>query len=136
MRHKFQCAERVGNPLEIVTLSVGKVIHRVCLPFSASMWMWVVHYTIDDRVAEVHVGARHINFGTKHHLAFLYLTRVHHFKQTQVLFYRTVTIRTVSDWLGRSALLCGNLLRGLFVNICLALLDQHHGKVPQLLEVV
>ena len=136
MRNEFQCTQRVCHTFEEVALSVGEVIHRVSLPGIAGAVVRVLHYTIDDRVAEVHIGAGHINLGTEHHLAFLDFAGVHLLEQSEAFFDRTVAVWAFCTRLGRSALLCGDVFRRLFVDVSLAFLNQADGKVPQLLEVI
>ena len=65
---------------------------------------------VHDRVAEVHVGACHVYFGTKHHGTFLGFVAIHLFEQGKALFDRTVAVRTLDTGLGGSAF----LLRYLF----------------------
>ena len=69
-----------------------KVIHRISLPCFAGTMVRMLHDTVHDGVAEVHVGACHVNLGTEHHLAFLYFACVHFLEQFQAFFYRTVTV--------------------------------------------
>ena len=134
--YELEGADGVCHSLPVVTLSVCVVIHRVCVPFRSGAPVWHVEHSIHDRVAEVHVGACHVNLGTQHHASRLHIARVHLVEQAQVLFNRTVAIRTVHSRLCRRALLLRDLLRCLFVDVCLALLYEIHGEVPQLLEVV
>ena len=56
----------MGDTFEIVALSVGKVVHGVGIPFIASANVWDVKYAVDERVAEEHVGMRHVYLGTKY----------------------------------------------------------------------
>ena len=75
--HKLQCAERVCHAFEEVALSVGEVVHRISLPSGTRAMVRMLHYTVDDGVAEVHVGACHVYLGTEHHGTFLNLAAVH-----------------------------------------------------------
>ena len=128
MRHKLQGAQRVCYALEVVALTVRKVVHRVYLPLIASAVMWVIYNTIDDRIAEVHIRACHINLGTQHHTALLNLAICHLHKEVEILLDGAVAIGAIDTCLCRCALLLGNLLRGLLVDICLALLYEAHGE--------
>ena len=98
--------------------------------------VWVLHDTVDNRVAEVHVWASHVNLGTEHHLAFFDFAGIHLFEESQAFFYRTVAVRAFSTRLGRRPLLRGDVFRRLFVDISLAFLDKLDGEVPQLLEII
>ena len=59
---ELQRADGVGYALKVVALSVCKVVHRIHIPFSSRA---VVRMggddAVHDRVAEVHIGVRHIN---------------------------------------------------------------------------
>ena len=134
--HKLQCAERVGHAFEEVALSVGEVVHRISFPSGARTMVRMLHYTVDDGVAEVHVGACHVYLGAEHHGTFLNLTAVHLLEQIQCFFDRTVAVGTFHTGLGGSSFLGGNLLGSLFVDVCLALFDEADSEVPQLLEIV
>ena len=134
--HKLQCAERVRHAFEEVALSVGEVVHRISLPSGTRAMVRMLHYTVDDGVAEVHVGACHVYLGTEHHGAFLNLTAVHLLEQIQCFFDRAVAVGTFHTGLGGSSFLGGNLLGSLFVDVCLAFFDEADSEVPQLLEIV
>ena len=136
MRHELKGTQRVCNTLEVVALTVRKVVHRIYLPLVASAVVWVVYNAIDDRVAEVHIRACHINLGTKHHSTLLNLAICHLHKEVEVLLNRAVAVWALCTRLCRSTLLCSNLLGCLLINIRLTLLDKTDGKVPKLLEVV
>ena len=90
---ELEGTDTVRHALEIVALAVGKIIHRVDIPLASGA---VVRMRCDDavhdRVAEVHVRVSHINLGTQHHLALLYLAVLHSLEQAQVLLYRTVAV--------------------------------------------
>ena len=64
------------------------------------------------------------------------MTAVHLLEETQALLYRTVAVRAVGTRLGRGALLLGDLLGGLLIDVGTALLDAPYGEVPEVLEIV
>ena len=75
---KLKGTNRMSNALEIVALSVCKVVHRIYIPLTPCAVVRVgSDDTIHDRVAEMHIRVRHINLGTQHHLAVLYLACLH-----------------------------------------------------------
>ena len=79
---KLEGADRVRDALEIVALTMCKIVHRIHVPFASGAVVWMRgDDTIHDRVAEVHVGVRHVNLGTEHHLALLNLSALHGFEQ-------------------------------------------------------
>ena len=65
VRNKLQCTQRVGYTFKVVALSVSEIIHRVSLPCSTRTVVRMLHNAIDNRVAEVHVGACHVNLDRK-----------------------------------------------------------------------
>ena len=79
--------------------------------------MRVLDDTIHDGVAEVHVGVRHVNLGAQRHGAFVELTFVHAAEKIEALFPRTIAERTLNTWLGGSALLLGNHLGTLLIDV-------------------
>ena len=133
---KLECAERVRHPLEVVRLSVGKVIHRVNFPGGAGAMVRDMDHAVDDRVTEVHVGGGHVDPGTQHHLPLGDHPAVHLLEELKRLFNRSVAIGTVGTGLSGCTFLTGDLLGRLFIDIGLALFDQFHGEIPKLLKVV
>lgn len=100
--NEFQCTQGVGYTFEVVALSVSEVVHRVSFPGSTRTVVRMFHHAIDNRVAEVHVGTCHVNFGTEHHGAFFNLSGVHFLEQVESLFNGAVTVRAFYSGLGRS----------------------------------
>ena len=136
VRHKFEGADRVCHALEVVALAVCEVVHRIHLPLVAGAPVWAQYNAIDDRVAEVHVVARHIYFCAKHMAAFWKFASIHASEEVEVFLHRAVAERTFLARSGRSALLSRNLLAGLVVDVCLALLNQADSEIVELLEIV
>ena len=136
MLNKLQCAPRMGDSFQIVALSMSEVVHGISIPFGTCADVRNVQNAINQWVTEKHVGMSHIYFCTKHKCSRLTFAAVHEFKQAQVLLNRTVAERTVGAWAGGGSLLLGNHFSTLLVNIGTSLLDEPHGKVPQLLEIV
>ena len=127
MRHAF----------EIIALAVRKIVHRVHVPFAPRTMMRVrSNDTIHDRITEMHVRIRHIDLRTQHHLAFLDLTALHRFEQTQVLLNRAVAVRRCHTGFGRRTFLFRNLLRGLLVHIGLTGFDETDSQIIELLEII
>ena len=134
--HELKRAPRVGDAFEVVALPMGEVIHGIGVPLRTSAPMRYVKHTVDERVAEEHIRVSHINLGAQHQCSGLALAAVHEFKQAQVLLDGTVAEGAVGARRRRGALLLGNDLGALFVDIGTPLLDKPYGEVPQLLEVV
>ena len=123
--------------LEIIALSVCEIVHRIDIPLaSCTVVRMGGDDAVDDRITEVHVRVGHINLGTEHHLAILYLAALHGFEQAQVFLDRTVAIRRSHTGFGRRTFLLGYLLGRLLIHVGLTLLDETDGEVVELLEVV
>ena len=55
--------------------------------------MRLVHDTIQNRIAHIHIGACHVDFGTKHRFTVAIFAKFHIVKALQILFNTGVTIR-------------------------------------------
>ena len=98
--------------------------------------VWHIQHAIHNGIAEVHIVARHVNLGTKHHLTGFYVTAVHFFKKTKRFFHWTIAIGAFCTRTSGSSLLSCNLFAALFVDISATLFDERNGKVPKVLEIV
>ena len=136
MLHKLQGTPGVGHTFQIVALSVGEVVHGVGIPLISGTDMGDVQHTIDQRVAEQHVGMGHIDLGSQHEGSGLAFATVHKLEEFQILLHRTIAEGTVRTRTGGRTLLLGNHLGTLFVDVSTSLLDEPYGKVPELLEIV
>ena len=115
---------------------MGEVVHGVGIPLVASADVGDVEYTIDEWVAEQHVGVSHVDLGTQYECAWFALTAIHELEQLEVFLNGTIAVWAVGTWASGGTLLLGNNLGALFVDISASLLDEPYGKVPELLEVV
>ena len=88
------------------------------------------HYTINNRIAEVHIRVSHVNLGTEYHGTFFNLAAIHFLKKFEAFFDRTVAVRAFHTRLGRSTFLLCDQFGALFVNICFSLLNQADSEVP------
>ena len=113
-----------------------KIIHRIHLPFASGTVMFFVDDSVYDRIAEVHIGIGHIDFGTQYHSTFRNLAGVHFLKQSKTFFNRSVAIRAGRTRLSRCTLLRCNLFACLFINVGFAFFNQTNGKIPKLLKIV
>ena len=91
---------------------------------------------VHHRVTEVHVVRGHVYLGAEHHGAFLHLPLVHALEEVEVLLHGAVAVGGGRSRHGGCAFLCGYLFGCLFVHIGLSLLDEAHGQVVELREVV
>ena len=134
---KLQRTDRVRHSFEIVRLSVREVVHRIDVPFaSCAVVRMRGDDAVHDRVAEVHIRVRHVNFRTEYHFAFFYLAALHRFEELQVLFNRTIAVRRSHTRFGRCTFLLGDLLCCLLIDIGFSLFDEADSEVVELLEIV
>lgn len=136
VRNELESTNRVGDPLEVIALSVCEIVHWVAVPLSSCTMVWSLNDTIHYWIAEVHVRIGHIEFGSQHHASLHSLGSVHLVEEAQILLYGSVAVWTRCSRLRRSALLLGNLLRCLLVNVCIAVLDHPDGKIPEFVEII
>ena len=133
---EFERADRVGDVLDRVALPVGVVVHRVDAPLVARAVVAGMDDAVHDRVAEEHVGMRHVDLGTQHLLAVGELARLHAFEQVEVLLRRTVAPRRLFARLGDRAAAFADLLLRLVVDIGQPFADQLLGPFVELVEIV
>ena len=93
--HKLKCAEAVCYAFQIVALAMGEVVHGVGVPLVSGTDVGDVQHAVDQRVAEVHVGVCHVNFGSEHHLARLHVSAVHLLEQGEAFLYGAVAVRAL-----------------------------------------
>ena len=63
MRYKLQRTNGMRNPLEIIALSMGKIVHGISFPFASRTMMFFINNSVNNRITKVHVGMCHIYFG-------------------------------------------------------------------------
>ncbi len=106
------------------------------MPVAARPVVRRVDDPVHHRVAQVHVGARHVDLGTQHHRTVRKLTRLHARKPVQTLFGGTITERRVRPRLRRVAPVLTDLLGGLLIDVGVPLADQILGPLIEQLEVI
>ena len=129
-------ADAVGDMLDRVALSVGVVVHGVDAPFVACAVVVGVQDAVHDGVAQLHVGVRHVYLGAQHLLAVGKLAVAHALKQIEVLLDAAVAPGAVLAGLGDGAAAEADLLLRLVVDVGQSLLDEDHGPLVELLEIV
>lgn len=92
---KFQRADRVGDLLHRVLDGMGEIVHGVDAPFVPRVVVGHVGHPVDDGVAHVDVGRRHVDLRPQHLLPILELPVLHSLKESQVLLHRAVPVGAV-----------------------------------------
>ena len=133
---ELQRTDRVRDALEVVALPVGKVVHRVHIPLGARTVVGHLDDAVDDGVAEVHVGRGHIDLGAQDHRPLGELPSVHTAEEVEALPSGTVAVGTSYPRGRRRALLLGDLLGRLLIDVGVTRQDQLLGEAIQALEVV
>lgn len=82
MGHKLQGTDGVGDAFEVVTLSMGEIVHGVAVPLCAGAVVGCLYDAVHDGVTEVHVGVGHVELGSQDHGSLHCLWRVHLAEET------------------------------------------------------
>ncbi|MNQ21016.1 hypothetical protein D3C85_341160 [compost metagenome] len=133
---ELQGADRVGNALDGVRLTMGEVIAGVDAPLVAGLMVMGMANAVENRIAQVHVRRGHVDFRAQGTSAIGEFAGLHAGEQLQVLRHRTLTERAVLARLGQIAAVLPRLIGRQVADIGLAGLDQFDGPVMQLVEVV
>ena len=91
---------------------------------------------VHHRVAQVEVRRRHVDLGAQRARAVGELAGAHALEQVEVLLDGAVAVRAFLAGLGQRAAVLADLLGGQVADVRLARLDQLHGPVVELVEVV
>ena len=95
-----------------------------------------VQDAVHDGIAHVEVGRGHVDFGAQDAGAVGKLALAHTLKQIEVLLDAAVAVGTVLAGFGEGAAMLANLFGGEVIDVSLAGLDQLHGPLEELIEVV
>ena len=129
---EFQSANRMCNPLDVITQRMRPIVHRVNAPFVASPMMRGVPDAVEHRIAQPHVGRAHVDLRSQRARAIREFARFHAREEIEVFFDRTIAKRT---FLAEPAILVG-LLRGHVANECLILAHQFNCAFVKSIEII
>ncbi|MCY1429457.1 hypothetical protein D9M71_453750 [compost metagenome] len=133
---ELQGADRMGDALDGVRLTVGEVVARVDAPLVTGLVMIGMANAVEDRVAQVHVRRGHVDLRPQRTGAVRELAGLHAREQVEVLLDGTVAERAVAAGLGQAAAIGARFFRRKVADIGLAGLDQVDGPFMQLVEIV
>src|SRR6185312_9157910 len=122
--------------LQRVLDRMRKGVHRVDAPFVSGVVVRGAADAVDGRVAQVDVGAGHVDPGVQHHGAVFMPAIAHLAIARQVLGRRAVAERAVHTGLAEVAAVDAHGLGRLFVHVGVAGLDQVFGGAVHEVEVV
>ena len=132
---EFERADRMRDFFERVFDRMRKGVHRVDAPLVARCMVLSEADAVDRRIAEIHVGARHVDAGAKHHRAFGVLAVAHFAEEAQVLFNRAVAVGRVLARLLQGAAVFAHFVGRLLIDVGVARLDQMLSEGVHVLEV-
>ena len=98
---------------------MGEIVHWVDIPGTAGTVMGRLNNPVNNRIAHMHVGGGHIDFGPENTASFIKFALVHPFKQVEVLLDGPVPVRTLGTWSRGSTLLGRDYVGRLVVDISL-----------------
>jgi hypothetical protein len=133
---ELERAQGVGDALDGVGLAVGEVVRRVDAPGIARARVGRVDDAVEDRVAQVDVGRRHVDACAQHPRTVGELAGAHPPEEIEVLLDRAVPPRRRAAGLGQRPAVLPDLLGGQVVDIGVAVPDEVDRPVVELLEVV
>ena len=133
---KLQRADAVGDLLQRVLDGVREGVHGVDGPLVAGVVVRGVADAVDGRVAQVDVGAGHVDFCAQDHSAIPMLALRHLAKTLEGFCGRAVTEGAVDAGRAEVAAVRAHLLRRLLVDVGVAGLDQIFGRAVHEVEVV
>ena len=126
----------MGHALVGVRERVGVVVHRVDAPRVTGPVMAGVPDAIQDRVAQVDVGRRHVDPGAQHVRAVGELAGAHAPEQVEVLVDAAAPVRRVDAGLGQRATMSADLVGRVRVHVGQPAPDQVLGVLIEPLVVV
>ena len=91
---EFQRAEGMRDALQVVADGMGVVVHRVDAPLVPRPVMGRVQDPVDDGIAQVDVGRRHVDLCAETLFAVRVLSRLHLAEELQIFLGRAVPIGT------------------------------------------
>ena len=111
MIFEFEGANRVGDPFDRIALAVRPIVHRVNAPSVTGSMVMSVHDAIENRIAKIQVGRRHIDLGPQCFGSVWEFPFFHSGKEVQILFDRTIAIWAIATWLRQSSSVLAHLIR-------------------------
>ena len=132
---ELQRAQGMRDALDRVGLPVREVVGRVDAPRITRARMLRVEDPVQDRVAQVHIGGRHVDPCAQHARAVGELAGAHALEEVEILFDRPLAPWALSTRLGERAPVLTDLVGGEVVDVGLAGLDEVDRPLVELLEV-
>src|SRR5512145_3228043 len=123
----------MSDTLEIIALTVGKVIHGINLPFITCTMVRSLKYAIDYGITHMHIGRCHIYFSPENTGSLIKLTFIHPEEEIEVFInaaFIRIAVHAFYSCLCNRAFLFRDSLCTLIINISKSTFDKNTGKVP------
>jgi hypothetical protein len=133
---ELQRAEGVGDALDGIAQGMRVVIHRIHAPGVAGAVMLGVEDAVDDRIAHVDVGMRHVDLGAQRAFAVPEPACAHAPEEVEVLRRGAVAEGAVSAGLGERATMRTHFLGAEIADEGEALADELFRETVELFEIV
>ena len=136
MIFKLERADRVSDAFNGIALAVRPVVHGINAPTIARAVMLGVQDSVHDGIPHVEIRRRHVDFGAQGARAVRKLPVLHAREEVQILLDASTPIRTVLPCFGQCAPRLSHLVAAQIANEGFAFLDEVHGPIVELLEVI
>ncbi len=133
---ELQRADGVRHPFQGVRDAMGVVVHRVDAPGVARAVVGDVLDAVEDRVAQHHIGALHVDLGPQHLGPVRKFAGAHATEEIEVLGRRAVAEGAVLAGFGEGAAVGPDFLLGEVVDVGQALPDERLGEGVEPVEIV
>ena len=133
---ELQRTDGVADPLDRILDGMRKIIHGVDAPLIACIVVSHMRHSIDYRISHIDIRGSHIDAGTQYLLAVRKFSLFHLFEQLEVLLHAAVAGRIILAGLFKGSAVLFDLLCRQIGHISFALLDQLHGSLIHLPEIV
>ena len=136
MHVELEGADGMRDVLYGVALTVGVVVHRVDAPLVPCPVVGCVLDSVENRVAEHHVRAGHVDLCAEYLGSVRIHAGLHLPENAEVLLHAPVPVRALRSRLVHRAAACADFLLSLVIDVCQALADHFLGPFVKLVEVV
>ena len=108
---KSEAAQRMRDAFKRILQRMCEIVHRIDAPGVPGMMMLGVYDPVQDGIAQIHVGRRHINFGPEHPAPVGKLAASHPPEQFKIFLRRAVAVRAVGSRLRERAAIISDFVR-------------------------
>lgn len=133
---ELQRTQRMRDTLDRVLQGMREIVHGIDHPLPARMRMFRMADAVDDGIAHVDVGRRHVDLRAEHFLPVREFARSHARKEVEVLLHAAVAVRALLSGFGESAARGPDLVGGQIAHIRLAVFYELHRALVHLSEIV